>query len=398
MSISKKIAHYTERSSWIRKMFEQGEKLKKIYGEENVFDFSLGNPDLKPPAKFNEIIIQLMKEKRPDLHRYMPNAGLFETRKAISEFLKEERGIDFTPEDIIVTVGAGGGLNIVFKTILDPGEEVLIPSPYFVEYDFYIDNHGGIAKKVKTKEDFSLDLDSIASAINSNTKAVIINSPNNPTGKIYSAKDLQDLANLLVDYSKKLGRPIYLISDEPYRNISYTKEVPDIFAYYQESILVTSFSKHLSIPGERIGYVAVHPDIQDKTRLISGLTLCNRILGYVNAPALMQKVIPYVLKEPAPVEEYKRRRDLLCSALSSFGYEFIWPEGAFYIFPKSPIEDDRKFVHILQEERILTVPGSGFGKPGHFRIAYCIPERLIERSLDGFERAIKKVRGQKNVF
>ena len=393
MGTAKKIAYYTEKSSWIRKMFEQGEKLKKVYGKENVFDFSLGNPDLAPPAKFNEILVQLIEEKRSDLHRYMPNAGFWETREAVSRFLTEERGIDFAPEDVIITVGAGGGLNIVLKSILDPGEEVIIPSPYFVEYDFYIDNHGGIAKKVKTKEDFSLDLDSIADAINSNTKAIIINSPNNPTGRIYRAQELKELGNMLMYYSQKIGRPIYLISDEPYRNISYTGDVPDIFAFYKESILVTSFSKHLSIPGERIGYVAVHPEIQDKMQLIAAFTLCNRILGYVNAPALMQRVIPYVLREPAPVKEYKKRRDLLCSALSSFGYELIWPDGAFYIFPKSPIEDDKMFVQILQEERILTVPGSGFGRPGHFRIAYCISESLIKRSLDGFKKAIKRARG-----
>ena len=393
MGVSKKIVFYAERSSWIRRMFEQGEKLKKLHGEENVFDFSLGNPDLPPPDKFNEIIVQIMKEKRTDIHRYMPNAGLLETRKAVSEFLTQERGLSFSPEDVIMTVGAGGGLNVVLKAILDPGEEVIIPSPYFVEYDFYVSNHGGIVKKVKTKEDFSLDLELIASAINSNTKAIIINSPNNPTGRIYKAQELKELGELLTYYSQKIGRPIYLISDEPYRNISYTGEVPDIFAFYKESILVTSFSKHLSIPGERIGYIAVHPDIYDKTQLIAGFTLCNRILGYVNAPALMQRVIPYILREPAPVKEYKKRRDILCSALSSFGYEFIWPDGAFYIFPRSPIEDDKMFVQILQEERILTVPGSGFGGPGHFRIAYCISENLIERSLDGFKKAIKRARG-----
>lgn len=393
MGVAKRISHYIENSSWIRKMFEEGERLKKQYGEENVFDFSLGNPDFEPPSKFREMIIQLMNEPVKGIHRYMPNAGFLETRKAIADFLKEERKMDFMPDDVVLTVGAGGGLNIVLKSILDPGEEVIIPKPYFVEYDFYIANHGGIPKKVRTKKDFSLDIDAISSAITSNTKAIIINSPNNPTGRIYREEEIKELSNMLRHYSNKLGRPIYLISDEPYRNISYGVEVPSIFDYYKESIIVTSFSKHLSIPGERIGYVAVHPEIYDKSELISAFILSNRILGYVNAPALMQKVVPYLLKEPAPVSEYKKRRDMLCSALSSFGYELIYPDGAFYIFPKSPIEDDKKFVHLLQQENILTVPGSGFGTSGHFRIAFCISEKLIEKSLEGFKRAIKKVRG-----
>ena len=393
MGVAKRISHYIENSSWIRRMFEEGERLKKQYGEENVFDFSLGNPDFEPPSKFREMIIQLMSEPVKGIHRYMPNAGFLETRKAIADFLKEERKMDFMPDDVVLTVGAGGGLNIVLKSILDPGEEVIIPKPYFVEYDFYIANHGGIPKKVRTKKDFSLDTDAISSAITSNTKAIIINSPNNPTGRIYREEEIKELSNMLRHYSNKLGRPIYLISDEPYRNISYGVEVPSIFDYYKESIMVTSFSKHLSIPGERIGYVAVHPEIYDKSELISAFILSNRILGYVNAPALMQKVIPYLLKEPAPVSEYKKRRDMLCSALSSFGYELIYPDGAFYIFPKSPIEDDKKFVHLLQQENILTVPGSGFGTSGYFRIAFCISEKLIEKSLEGFKRAIKKVRG-----
>lgn len=393
MSISKKIRNYIEKSSWIRKMFEEGERRRKIHGDENVFDFSLGNPDLEPPSKFKEVIIELIRESAPGMHRYMSNAGFFETRQIIAKYLMNERGMRFSPDDIIITVGAGGGLNIIFKTILDPGDEVIIPKPYFVEYDFYIDNHGGKAKKVRTKKDFSLDVDAISDAITANTKAVLINSPNNPTGKVYKDNEIIALAEILSYHSKRIGRPIYLISDEPYRKIVYDVDVPDIFSYYRESILVTSFSKDLSIPGERIGYVAVHPEIYEKTSLILGLILSNRILGYVNAPALMQRVIPYLLNESVPISEYRKRRDMLCNALESFGYDFIWPDGAFYIFPKSPIEDDKVFVSSLQEENILTVPGSGFGGPGHFRIAYCVPEKVIERSFEGFKRAIKKFKG-----
>jgi len=393
MTISRKISLYMKRSSWIRKMFEEGERRKKIYGEDNVFDFSLGNPDLEPPPKFKEAIIELIKENAPGMHRYMSNAGLFETRQAIAKYLTDERGIRFAPEDIIVTVGAGGGLNIIFKTILDPGDEVIIPKPYFVEYDFYIDNHAGVAKKVRTKEDFSLDIEAISDAISFNTKAVLINSPNNPTGRVYKEDEIKALAETLSYHSKRIGRPIYLISDEPYRKIVYNVNVPDIFGHYKESILVTSFSKDLSIPGERIGYVAVHPEIHEKTSLISGLILSNRILGYVNAPALMQRVIPYLLNESVSISEYRKRRDMFCNALESFGYDLVWPDGAFYIFPRSPIEDDKLFVSALQEENILTVPGSGFGGPGHFRIAYCVPEKIIERALEGFKRTIKKFKG-----
>lgn len=386
--ISKKIIRAIESSSWIRKMFEEAEDLKK---EKEIFDFSLGNPDIEPPDKLKEIIVQVIK--KPGIHRYMSNAGFYETRKAVASYLKEERGHRFSADDIIMTVGAGGGLNVVFKTILDPGEEVIFPKPYFVEYEYYVSNHGGIAKKVKTKEDFSLDIEAIDAAITSNTKAVLINSPNNPTGRVYREKEIKELAELLNYYSKKFGKPIYLVSDEPYRKITYGVSVPDVFRYYKESILVTSFSKDLSIPGERIGYIAVHPDIYEKDLLISGLVLSNRILGYVNAPSLMQVIIPYLLREKSPVIRYRKRRDMLCSALESFGYELIWPDGAFYVFPKSPIEDDRRFVSILKEENIIVVPGSGFGTSGYFRIAFCISEDKIERSLLGFKNAIKKAKG-----
>ena len=393
MTISRKIKLYINTSSWIRKMFEEGERRKGIYGKDNVFDFSLGNPDIEPSERFKETVIRLMKENIPGTHRYMPNAGLWDTRVAIARFLTQERGLEFNPDDIIVTVGAGGGLNIVFKSILDPGDEVIIPKPSFVEYDFYIDNHGGIPKKVRTRQDFSLDVAAISDAITSNTRAILINSPNNPTGCVYNADEIKSLGEVLRYHSERSGRPLYLISDEPYRKIVYDVIVPDVFAHYKETILITSFSKDLSIPGERLGYVAVHPDIHDKTNLINALTLSNRILGYVNAPALMQRVVSYLLNEPAPVAEYRKRRDLFCSALESFGYEFIWPEGAFYIFPRSPIEDDKRFVAALQDENILTVPGSGFGGPGHFRIAYCVSEDIIQRSLDGFKKTIKRFRG-----
>jgi len=391
MPISKKIVSFIERTSWIRKMFEEGALRKEKYGAENVFDFSLGNPNLEPPPRFNEIIKELISDSRPGLHGYMPNAGFPETRQAVAEYLSSHNRTKFKAEDIIMTVGAGGGLNTVLKTILNPGEEIIIPKPYFVEYDFYLDNFQGVPRPVPTKPDFSLDFSEIEKAVSEKTKAILIDSPNNPTGRVYSEEELRGLAGLLNQYSKKLGHVIYLISDEPYRKIVYDGiSVPSVFDLYNETFSVTSFSKDLSLPGERIGYVAAHPDILDRQIVMAGLVLCNRILGYVNAPALMQRAVSHLLEDSVDISVYQRRRDLLCDGLASFGYEFSKPQGAFYLFPKTPVDDDVAFVAELQKENILTVPGSGFGGPGHFRISYCVSDEVIEKSMPGFERTIKK--------
>ena len=391
MPASKKIQDSIERSSWIRKMFEEGNMRKAKFGAENVFDFSLGNPNLEPPPKFREVLRELANDSTPGQHAYMPNAGFVDTRQAVADYLKKYNRLTFTPDDIVMTVGAGGALNVVFKTILNPGEEVIIPSPYFVDYTFYLDNHHGVPVMAGTKPDFSLDFETIKGAITEKTRAILINSPNNPTGKVYTEGELQELGKLLADYSLKFGQPIYLISDEPYRKIVYDGiTVPSIFNAYEESFLVTSFSKDLSLPGERIGYAVVHPDISHKDMIVSGMVLCNRVLGYVNAPALMQRVISALLEESVDVPLYKKKRDMLCEGLGSFGYEFHKPEGAFYLFPRTPTEDDVAFVSALQEENILTVPGSGFGGPGHFRIAYCVSDNTIEKALPGFERVMAK--------
>ncbi len=391
MSVSEKVKQSIERSSWIRKMFEEGNRRKQKYGLENVFDFSLGNPDLEPPPVFREVLSELVSDAGPGKHGYMPNAGFVESRQAVAEYLNGYNQARFSAEDIIMTVGAGGGLNVVLKTILNPGEEVIIPSPYFVEYNFYLDNHQGVPKVVPTKEDFSLDLGTIEAAITENTKAVLINSPNNPTGKVYTKEELDSLGELLTQYSRRMGKTIYLISDEPYRKIVFDGiTVPSVFDSYNETFVVTSFSKDLSIPGERIGFAAAHPEISDRQNILGGMVLCNRILGYVNAPALMQRTVARLLNQSVDISIYQRRRDLFYQGLTSAGYHVVKPEGAFYLFPKSPIEDDVKFVAALQEENILVVPGSGFGGPGHFRIAYCVPDHVIERALPGFERVIKK--------
>ena len=380
-----------EKSSWIRKMFEEGITRKAKFGAENVFDFSLGNPNLEPPVNFKKTLIELANDPSPALHAYMPNAGLPATRKAVADYLSENNRQTFSPDDVVMTVGAGGALNVVLKTLLNPGEEVIIPSPYFVEYNFYLDNHQGVPKIVKTKPDFSLDLPALENAITDKTKAVLINSPNNPTGKVYSQEDLKDLGELLSVYGKKLGRPIYLVSDEPYRKIVYDGiSVPSVFDAYPESFVVTSFSKDLSLPGERIGYAAVNPAISDKGMIMGGMILCNRVLGYVNAPAFMQRAVARLLRDSVDISLYQRKRDMLCNGLAGCGYAFEKPGGAFYLFPKTPIEDDVAFVRALQEENILTVPGSGFMGPGHLRIAYCVDDRTIEKAMPGFERVMSK--------
>jgi aspartate aminotransferase len=391
MTISKQIEGYMSSASWIRKMFEEGAKLKAAHGAENVFDFSLGNPNIQPPAAFNQKLKSLIESEAPGSHAYMPNPGYPFVRKAVAAYLSKEHSTDITENEILMTCGAAGGLNVILKTILDPEDEVLTPAPFFVEYRFYAENHNGKLVTVKTRPDFTLDLEAIKAAITARTKAVIINSPNNPTGQIYSEESLNRLGSLLRDKSMELGRTIYLISDEPYRKIIYDGvKVPSIFNCYPESIVTTSYSKDLSLPGERIGYIAVNPSASFLADLINGMSLANRILGFVNAPALMQRVIAELQGETVDMSQYAKNRELLCTGLAACGYEFIKPPGAFYLFPQSPIADDVEFVQALQEELILTVPGTGFGGPGHFRIAFCVPEETIINALPGFERAIKK--------
>jgi aspartate aminotransferase len=391
MPISDKVRESLERSSWIRKMFEEGAKRKAEFGAENVFDFSLGNPNLEPPVRLKEVLKELANDSREGLHAYMPNAGLPDVRKSVADYLSKQESLSFTLDDILMTVGAGGGLNVVLKTILDPGDEILILTPFFAEYTFYIDNHQGIPRFVATKSDFSPDLEGIEAAITEKTKAVLINSPNNPTGKVYSETDLKGLGLLVEGMSRKYDRAIYLVSDEPYRKIVYDGvEVPSVFNVYGETLVVTSFSKDLSLPGERIGYIAVHPDLSDKAAILDGLTLCNRILGYVNAPAFIQRAVSHLLETSVDIDQYRKKRDILWKNLVSFGYEADKPQGSFYLFPRSPIEDDVAFVTALQEENILTVPGTGFAGPGHFRIAYCVDDATIVSALPGFKRVISK--------
>ncbi|MCB2187498.1 MAG: pyridoxal phosphate-dependent aminotransferase [Deltaproteobacteria bacterium] len=388
MPVAKKIAGYIERSSWIRAMFEAGAKLKAERGADKVFDFSLGNPNLEPPEQFFTVAGRLAADRTPGAHAYMPNAGYPAVREKVAAYLSEQHGgIGFTANDVIMSVGAGGALNSVLKAIIDPEAEVVVPTPYFVEYDFYLENHGGKVTRVPTKADFSLDVAAVAGAVNERTAAVLINSPNNPTGAIYRPEELAELAQALTDLGHKRGRAIYLISDEPYRQIVFDDaEVASVFAAYPHSIVVTSFSKNLSLPGERIGYVAVHPEADDRQQLLAGITLATRILGFVNAPALMQRTVAELLHETADVAQYAHKRELICGVLDQAGFEYVKPLGAFYVFPKSPLADDVAFCKAAQEEGLLLVPGSGFMGPGHFRIAFCCDDQTITRSAATFQK------------
>lgn len=393
MAVAKKMVAFMEGGSWIRKMFEEGARLKKIYGAENVFDFSLGNPNVPPPDVVRKTLIEIASRHDPGMHGYMPNAGLLEARNAVAQYLSLDLGVALSPDHIVVTCGAAGALNIVLKSLLDPGDEVLVPAPYFVEYGFYADNHGGSLKTVQTRDDFSLDLAALEAAVGPATKVVLVNSPNNPTGQIYSADELSELGALLERKSREHGRTIYLVSDEPYRKIVYDDHpVACVFTHYPHSLIATSYSKDLSLPGERIGFVAIHPEADDLDLLKGALALANRILGFVNAPGLMQRLIARLQGVTVDVTLYQRKRDLLVNGLKQVGYVLTAPPGAFYLFPHSPLPDDVQFVRLLQEENILTVPGSGFGGPGHFRIAYCVDDGTIERSLPGFQRALERAR------
>ncbi len=386
MAISEKVSGFMEKSSWIRKMFEEGIRLKKQFGEENVFDLSLGNPVIEPPDEVQAALVQAAKDISPGLHRYMPNAGLEDVREAIANTLSKECQVSLSANDLVMVCGAAGGLNITLKTLLDSGDEVLIFAPYFVEYLFYADNHGGKAVAVKTHDDFTLDMDALKGALSEKTKAVIVNSPNNPTGVVYSREELKQLAEILKVHSKKIGQAVYLISDDPYQKITFDGvEAANILELYENSIYITSHSKDIALHGERIGFVAVHPKCEDAGNLMAGLIFSNRVLGFVNAPALIQRVVKNVQGVTVDVEQYKKKRDFLYGELTRIGYDVVKPQGAFYFFPKSPIDDEVEFVKKLAEKKVLVVPGRGFGCPGYFRISYCLPDSVIEGSIAGFE-------------
>jgi aspartate aminotransferase len=391
MPIANKIAGFIDKSSWIRKMFEEGERMRGLLGAENVYDFTLGNPNVEPPPEFLKEFRELAERPVPGMHRYMSNAGYDETRQAVAEVLTEKSGLEVTGSHVVMTCGAGGALNVALKTILNPGEEVIILTPYFVEYKFYIDNHGGVPVEVwNDRETFQLNLTAIENAITHNTRAIIICSPNNPTGVIYPAESLRKLGEMLRRKEKELTRQILVISDEPYARICYDgKEVPNIFSHIQNSVIVTSHSKDLALPGERIGYLAANPRMQSVEMFLKGAIFANRVLGFVNAPALMQRLVAKLQRASVDIGEYREKRNLLYDNLTDMGFRMVKPDGAFYLFPKSPMADDVKFVKLALQHHILLVPGAGFGAPGHFRIAYCVDKEMIKRSLPAWRELAK---------
>ena len=386
MPIARTIQDKLEKASWIRKMFEEGIRLKQEHGADGVFDLSLGNPVVDPPEMVHQAIVSAAKDLTPGLHRYMPNAGFADVREVVARSLSAECGVELKADHIVMVCGAAGGMNIALKTLLNPSDEVIAFSPFFVEYLFYSDNHGGKTVIVPTQEDFSLDFDALRQALTTKTRAVIVNSPNNPTGVVYPREIFRQLADILRQHMSDTGHTIYLISDDPYKKIVFDGvETPNIMRFYENSIYVTSHSKDLAIPGERIGYVAVHPKCEDRENLMAGLTFCNRVLGFVNAPALIQRAVKNVQEVSVDIDQYQRKRDFLYKELTRIGYSVVKPQGAFYFFPKSPTDDDVEFANKLAEKRVLVVPGRGFGAPGYFRLSYCVPDKVIQGSIAGFE-------------
>jgi aspartate aminotransferase len=391
LPVARKIAESSAQGSWIRRMFEEGMRLKGLYGADEVCDLSIGNPNVEPPQAFHDVVNELLLEPTPGLHGYMPNAGYPEVRQALARCLSEEQGVEVPAGNVLMTVGAAGGLNVALKTILDPGDEVIFTRPYFVEYGFYVDNFQGVPKPVPASADFDLDVSAIEAAIGERTRAVLINSPNNPTGRVYPHETLAALGELLAAKSRSLGRTVYLLSDEPYRRIVYDGTiVPPVFQVYENSIIVSSYSKELSLAGERIGYLAAHPALEGVEMLMQGMCFATRVLGFVNAPALMQRAVGRLHGATVDMRTYERNRAVLLQGLAAAGYEVPLAQGGFYLFPRSPLSDDVAFANEMAEQRVLVVPGVGFGEQGHFRLSYCVAPDVVDRALPAFERLGRK--------
>ena len=384
MPVAKTIARQLENASWIRRMFEEGVRVKRERGADAVFDFSLGNPDLEPPSAVLDALRRVVAGNPPGSHGYMPNPGYADVREAVANKLRRETGLDFTAEDVFMTVGAAGACNVILKSLLDPGDEVLVLAPYFAEYQFYIANHGGRMVLVETDASFLPDVDRIAAAITPRTRALILNTPNNPTGRVYPESTLRELDQML----SRAGQPITVLSDEPYKSFVYDgQRQPEVASSVANTAICNSWSKSLGLAGERIGYLALSPRLQDRAELRRACAFSNRTLGFVNAPAIWQRVILESLDEAIDPAIYQQRRNVLCDALEAIGYEVKRPEGAFYVFLKTPIPDDIAFTRRLAEEGVLAVPGTGFGRSGYIRLSLTVPMDIIERSITGFRRA-----------
>src|SRR5688572_12906001 len=393
MGVSRQVREAMDGASWIRRMFEEGLRLKQRLGADQVADLSLGNPVMEPPAPVLERLRALAADPTPGTHRYMPNAGFESTRTAVASFLARKTGVPYDAAHVVMTVGAGGALNAVLKALLDPGDEVVLLAPYFAEYRFYVWNQGGVPVVVQTDERFRPSVAAIAAALSPRTRAVLVNAPNNPTGVVYPPEDLAALADVLAKASKAQGRAVWLLSDEPYRAVVYDGAVvPWPVHHYRDTVHVTSFSKDLALPGERIGYLAVNPASPEAEWLVAACTFANRILGFVNAPALQQRLVEGLLDVTIDVTPYARRRAVLLDALAAAGYDVVPPQGAFYLFPRVPRADgdDLAFVRACVEERLLVVPGRGFGRPGYFRLSYAVTERDVTLAAEALQRVAAK--------
>ena len=388
------VAGYMQNASWIRRMFEAGGQLKARYGADKVYDFSLGNPDLPaPPAVANGLREFAAHAEEPFAFGYMPNGGFAWAREKLAAHLSKEQGVPLAADAVILGCGAAGMFNAFLRAVINPGEEMLGIAPYFVEYGFYVANHGGTFRAVMSKPDtFAPDIAALEEAIGPRTRVLLIISPNNRTGAVYSRKELMAIASLLETKSQQYGRPIWLVADEPYRFLAYDgAEVPSVLPLYPYAVVISSFSKNLSLPGERVGYAAVSPLLGEKDELMAALALTNRILGFVNPPVVGQHIMAAALGSQVALEVYAARRKAMAEVLSEAGYEFHMPAGAFYFFPKAPGGDDVAFVNALLEERVLAVPGSGFGCPGYFRLAFCVEEKVIRNAAEGFAKARAKL-------
>lgn len=392
MLIADDINSYMASSSWIRKMFEKGIELKKVFGEDKVYDFSLGNPDFPPPLPVQDAYREMGQDlNRPFALGYMSNAGTPAARQAVADLVSGEQGVPVAASDVIMTCGAGGGLNVILRAILNPDDEVICSAPYFVEYGFYVGNYKGRLVPVPSIEpDFHLDTEGIAKAITAKTRAIIINSPNNPTGQIYSKGELSNLAAVLKKHFAETGKVIYILLDEPYRYLNYTDtDVPSVFDLYDYTIVIGSFSKTLSLAGERIGYIAVNPIMQDKQVLLNAAVMTNRILGFINAPIVGQYLVAKAADAKIDLAVYRARRKLMADILTEAGLKFTLPKGTFYFFVKSPIPDDIAFTDVLLRQNILVVPSTGFGFEGYIRLAFCVPDKVISASAPAFKRAMQ---------
>jgi len=388
MIVSETVNRQIESASWIRRMFEEGIRMKEERGAENIFDFTLGNPTENPPEEVQAALRKLAEKNAPGTHSYMPNAGFPDVRRNLAETLKRDTGIPFTENHILMTVGCAGAMNTIFKALLNPGDEVIVPMPFFPDYQFYIANFSGKMVPVETDENFELDIAAIESKITPKTRAIILNSPNNPTGAIYAEDLLQELERVL----QRADHPIVVISDEPYKSFVFDgAKCPEMVSIISNCIIATSWSKTWSIPGERIGYLAISPRLPEADALCQAATFTNRILGFINAPAIWQLATLEAIDALPDLALYKEKRNLLCDGLGRAGYDVRKPQGAFYVFLKTPIPDDMEFTKILQEEGVLAVPGKGFGRGGYVRLSLTVSRDTIVRSLPFFTNAIKKV-------